>query len=89
MFRIHVVCVCFSRDHCENRICNVDQQLNNTNVIDCEYHAIFKCVKYVIVRQMYLFNWYIHGTEAQDFYALLSSQNPGIVKMYLSIPING
>jgi len=29
---------------------------------------------------MYLFNWYIHGTEAQDFYALLSSQNPGIIK---------
>ena len=31
---------------------------------------------------MYLFNWYIrvYGTEAQDFYALLSSQNPGIIK---------
>jgi len=25
----------------ENRICNVCQQLNNTNVIDCEYHAFF------------------------------------------------
>jgi len=64
----------------ENRICNVCQQLNNTNVIDCEYHAFFKCAKYDTVRQMYLFNWYIHGTEAQDFYALLSSQNPGIIK---------
>ena len=25
----------------ENRICNVCQQLNNTNVIDCEYHSFF------------------------------------------------
>jgi hypothetical protein len=29
---------------------------------------------------MYLFSWYIHGTELQDFYALLSFQNPDIVK---------
>ena len=72
----------------ENRMCNVCQQLNNTHVIDCEYHAFYKCVKYDTVRQMYLFNWYIHSTESQDFFVLLSSQNPGIVKMYLFISIN-
>lgn len=64
----------------ENRICNFCQQLNNANIIDCEYHAFLKCVKYDTVRQMYLFNWYLHRREPQDFYALLSSQNPGIVK---------
>lgn len=63
----------------ENRICNFCQQLN-ANIIDCEYHAFFKCVKYDTVRQMCLFNWYLHRREPQDFYALLSSQNPGIVK---------
>ena len=50
------------------------------DAFDCEYHAFFKCVKYDTVRQMYLFNWYIHGTEAQDFFALLLFQNPGIKK---------
>ena len=40
------------------------------------------------VRQMFLFNWYIHGTDAQYLYALLSSQNPGIIKIYLCISIN-
>jgi len=64
----------------ENRICHFCQQSNNANIIDCEYHAFFKCVKYNIVRQSYLFNWYVHGTELYDFYALLSSQNPEIVK---------
>jgi len=32
------------------------------------------------IRQIYLFNWCMHGTDPRDFYALLSSQNPGIVK---------
>jgi len=36
-------------------------------------------VTYDTVRQMYLVNLYIHGTEAQDVFAL-SSQNPGIIK---------
>ena len=41
----------------ENRMCNICQQLNNTNVIDFEYHGFFKCVKYDTVRQklMYLY----------------------------------
>jgi len=46
----------------------------------------FKCVKYDIVRQSYLFNFYVHGTELYDFYALLSSTNPEFVK-YVSIYI--
>jgi len=29
---------------------------------------------------MYLFIWYIHGTEALGFYSILSSKNPGIVQ---------
>ena len=63
----------------ETRICCFCQQSNNANIIDCEYHAFFNCVKYDIVRQTILFNWYVHGTELYDFCALLSSQNPEIV----------
>ena len=33
--------------------------------------------KYDAVRQIYLFNWYIHGTKPHDLNALLSSKNPG------------
>jgi len=39
---------------------------------------------YYTVRQMYLFIWYIrdiHGTEALDFYSILSTENPGIVQI--------
>jgi len=47
----------------ENRVCNCCHQSNNANVVDSEYHAFFKCVNYYIVRQTYLFNWYVPGTE--------------------------
>jgi len=64
----------------KNRICNVWQQLYNTNVIDCEYHAFFKCVKYDTVRQMYLlklvYTWY----RSSGFLCSLFSQTPGIIK---------
>jgi len=39
----------------ENRICNICQQLNNTNVIDCEYHAFLNVLNDT-VKQIYLFN---------------------------------
>jgi len=61
-------------------VCYFCQQSNNAKIIDCERYAFFKCVKYDNVRQSYLFNWYVHGTELYDFYALLSSQHPEIVK---------
>jgi len=68
----------------ENRVCNCCHQSNNANVVDSEYHAFFKCVNYYIVRQTY----YLTGMcLEQNFYALLSSQNPDIVKMYQFICI--
>ena len=71
-----------------NRICNVCQQLNNTNVIDCKYHAFLNVLN-VILLDKCIFSIGKHGTEVQDFYALLSSQNQAIVKqMYLFISIN-
>ena len=33
----------------ENRICNVCQQLNNTNVIDCEYHAFLNVLNMILL----------------------------------------
>ena len=48
----------------EYRICIFCQQSNNAIfniiIIDSEYHAFFKCVKYNIVRQSYLFNWDVY-----------------------------
>jgi len=71
----------------ENRmLCYFCQQLKNANIIYCEYHAFLKCVKYDIVRQSYLFNWYVHGTDLHEFYAVLPSQNPETFK-YVSIYI--
>jgi len=67
-------------------MCYFCQQSNNANIIDCEYHVFFKCDKYDIVRQSYLFIWYVHGTKHLDLYALLSSQHLEIVK-YVSIYI--
>ena len=67
-----------------NRICFFCQHSNYANIIDCKYHAFFKCVKYDIARQSYLFNFMY--TELHNFYAFLSSQNAEIVK-YVSIYI--
>jgi len=64
----------------ENRICSYCLQNLNTLVIDCELHAFFKCHKYDDVRNSYLFNWYTHGTDPQDFYVLMSSHDADIVR---------
>jgi len=55
----------------ENRLCNCGQRSNIAIVFFNLNTMFFKCVKYNTIRQIYLFNRYIHGTEPRDFYALL------------------
>lgn len=40
------------------RICNFCFTENNMLIIDCEYHAFFKCSKYDVVRREFLYNLY-------------------------------
>ena len=70
----------------ENRICSYCLHNLNTLVIDCEFNAFFKCHKYNDFRNSYLFNWYTHGTDPQDFYVLMSSKDADIVmKIFLYV----
>jgi len=56
----------------DDRVCLYCQQ-NQINVIDCEYHAFFKCPKYDILRHSFLFSWYVNETSIHDLYNLLTS----------------
>ncbi|KAH3891876.1 hypothetical protein DPMN_015986 [Dreissena polymorpha] len=60
----------------QNRVCNVCSQINiNMTFVDCEYHAFFHCTKYTSIRNQFLFNWYNSGTDLNNFYDLLSTND--------------
>jgi hypothetical protein len=60
----------------QNRVCNVCSQINiNMTYVDCEYHAFFHCAKYTSIRNQFLFNWYNSGTDLNNFYDLLSTND--------------
>jgi len=41
---------------------------NQFFVIDCEFHAIFRCSKYNDLRRSVMFNWYFNRAGAHYFY---------------------
>ena len=57
--------------------------LNGNNQIFQEYHALFICPKYSIVRENYLFNWYCGRTETVDFINLMKINNCKKLKLLM------
>ena len=57
----------------KNVVIKIEFTTNTTGVFCVSLTLLFKCVKYDTITKIYLFNWYVHGTKPDDFYALLSS----------------
>jgi len=54
----------------ENRICNICQQLNNTNVIDCEYLAFLNVLNMILLNKFIYLTWYRSSGVNLLFYLL-------------------
>ena len=59
----------------ERRICVYCQSITNKEVIDCEHHAIYHCLKCSLVCEQFLLSWYKKGTSLDDFYFLMNSDS--------------
>ena len=54
---------------------------NDALVIEDEFHAIFICEKFKIIRDLYLNTWFkAFLPSLQNFYCLLQNENPLVIK---------
>ena len=49
-------------------------------VLECEYHVFFECEKITEIRANFLYNWYTSSCSEANFYYLLQSTNPNIIR---------
>ena len=62
------------------RICNFCLQNYNMSFIECEFHAFFHCRKYTHIRNEYLSTWYNSGTELDNFYELMATNDDTTIR---------
>jgi len=61
-----------------NRLCTNCLLNDNLAVIECEYHAVFICGKYLNIS--YLFSWYTSEIRRDNFYFLKSNVDPNVIR---------
>jgi len=68
----------------ENRMCNICQQLNNTNVIDCEYHAFLNVLNMILLNKVVYLTWYRSSGFLCSFIFSKSRHCKNVSFLYLS-----
>jgi hypothetical protein len=63
----------------EERLCTECSTPENS-IIDCEYHAFFKCKRFDLIRQRHLHSWYTSGDTLPHFYSLMNSNHDKTIK---------
>ena len=66
--------------HRDKRICLYCYNNYEVKVLECEYHVFFECEKFTEIRANFLYNWYTSSSSEANFYYLLQSTNPNIIR---------